>query len=69
VVGGIGPTELRIILAAGTIALLRHPQVSLGSRTVPLFDLGGALAAAGLVVVFVMSVLRNATALAVAERR
>jgi phosphatidylglycerophosphate synthase len=68
-VGGVGPTELRIILAAGTLALLRHPQVSVGSLTVPLFDVGGALAAAGLVVVFVVSVLRNATALAVAESR
>ena len=68
-VGGVGPTELRIMLAAGTIALLRHPQVSVGSLTVPLFDLGGALAAAGLAVVFVVSVLRNATALAVAEPR
>jgi phosphatidylglycerophosphate synthase len=68
-VGGIGPTELRIILAAGAVALLRNPQVSVGSLTVPLFDFGGALAAVGLAGVFVVSVLRNATALAVAERR
>ena len=68
-VGGIGPTELRIILAAGAMALLRDPYVSIGSRTVRLFDLGGALAAAGLLAVFVVSVLRNASALAVAEPR
>jgi archaetidylinositol phosphate synthase len=70
-VGGIGPTELRIILAAGAIALLREPQphVSIGTLTVRLFDLGGALAAAGLLAVFVVSVLRNASALAVAEPR
>ena len=70
-VGGIGPTELRIILAAGAIALLREPQphVSIGALTVRLFDLGGALAAAGLLAVFVVSVQRNASALAVAEPR
>ena len=68
-VGGIGPTELRIILAAGAMALLRDPYVSIGTRTVRLFDLGGALAAAGLLAVFVMSVLRNASALAVGEPR
>jgi phosphatidylglycerophosphate synthase len=68
-VGGIGPTELRIILAAGAMALLRDPYVSIGTRTVRLFDLGGALAAAGLLAVFVVSVLRTASALAVAEPR
>lgn len=68
-VGGVGPTELRIILAAGALALLRDPHVSIGPLTVPLFDLGGALAAAGLVAVFVVSVLRNTRALAAAEPR
>jgi phosphatidylglycerophosphate synthase len=68
-VGGIGPTELRIILAAGAIALLHDPHVSFGSLTVRLFDFGGALAAAGLVAVFVVSVLRNTSALAAAEPR
>jgi phosphatidylglycerophosphate synthase len=68
-VGGIGPTELRIILAAGAIALLHEPHLSIGTLTVRLFDLGGALAAAGLLAVFVVSVLRNASALAVAEPR
>jgi phosphatidylglycerophosphate synthase len=68
-VGGIGPTELRIILGAGALALLRDPYVSIGTLTVRLFDLGGALAAAGLLAVFVVSVLRNASALAVAEPR
>ena len=68
-VGGIGPTELRIILAAGALALLRDPHVSIGTLTVRLFDFGGALAGAGLLAVFVVSVLRNTTALAVAEPR
>jgi archaetidylinositol phosphate synthase len=67
--GGVGPTELRIILAAGAIALLRDPSVSIGSLTVRLFDFGGALAAAGLLAAFTVSVVRNARALAVAEPR
>jgi phosphatidylglycerophosphate synthase len=68
-VGGIGPTELRILLAAGTLALFRSPVVSIGRFTVPLFDVGGAIAAAGLAAVFVISSHRNARALAVAEPR
>jgi phosphatidylglycerophosphate synthase len=68
-VGGIGPTELRILLAAGAVALLDDPHVSLGPLTVRLFDFGGAIAAAGLIGAFVAAVVRNATALAVAEPR
>jgi archaetidylinositol phosphate synthase len=68
-VAGVGPTELRIVLAAGTMALFCHPVVSVGRLSVALFDAGGMIAAIGLVVVFVVSVLRNATALAVAEER
>ena len=68
-VGGIGPTELRIVLAAGAIALLRDPHVSVGSFTVRLFDAGGAVAAAGLLAAFTVAVVRNTTALATAEPR
>ena len=68
-VGGIGPTELRILLAAGAVALLHDPHVSIGGLTVRLFDFGGAIAATGLVAAFLVSVVRNATALAVAESR
>src|SRR5258705_12110434 len=66
-VGGIGPTELRIVLAAGPIALLRDPHVSIGPLTVRLFDAGGAVAAAGLLAAFAVAVVRNTGALAVAE--
>jgi phosphatidylglycerophosphate synthase len=68
-VGGIGPTELRILLAAGAIALLRDPHVSIGPLTVRLFDVGGAVAGAGLLAVFAVAVVRNTCALAVAEPR
>ena len=45
---GVGPTELRILLAAGAIALLRDPHVALGPITLRLFDLGGLIAIGGL---------------------
>ena len=66
---GFGPTELRILLAVGAIALFRDPHVALGPLTVRLFDLGGVIATVGLGVAFALSVLRNATELAVAEPR
>jgi len=68
-VAGVGPTELRIMLAAGALALLRNPHVRIGPVSVPLFDFGGIAASACLLVVFAVSALRNATALAAAERR
>jgi len=68
-VAGIGPTELRIVLAAGAIALLRDPHLSIGPLTVRLFDAGGAVAAAGLLAAFAVAVVRNTGALAVAEPR
>ena len=67
--GGFGPTELRILLAAGAVALFRDPHVGVGPLTVRLFDLGGLIAIAGLAIVFAVSVVRNATALAVGEPR
>jgi phosphatidylglycerophosphate synthase len=68
-VGGIGPTELRIVLAAGTLALFHDPHVSMGALTVRLFDFAGAIAAAGLIAAFVVAAVRNTAALAVAEPR
>jgi archaetidylinositol phosphate synthase len=68
-VGGIGPTELRIVLATGTLALFHDPHISMGALTVRLFDFAGAIAAAGLIAAFVVAAVRNTTALAVAEPR
>jgi phosphatidylglycerophosphate synthase len=66
---GVGPTELRIVLAAGALLLRNDPHVSIGALSVRLFDVGGAIAAAGLTAVFIVSVARNAVALAAAEPR
>jgi phosphatidylglycerophosphate synthase len=66
---GIGPTELRILLAVGTIALLRDPHVDLGSLgRVRLFDFGGLIAIAGMAVALTVSVFQNARALNLADR-
>jgi phosphatidylglycerophosphate synthase len=55
----MGPTELRLLLAIGTLQLLRSPDVGiLGSRYL-LFDIGGAIAVAGLLATFVASAVSN----------
>jgi archaetidylinositol phosphate synthase len=66
----VGPTELRIVLAIGTLALFRDPHVDLGALgRHPLFDVGGVVAAAGLVVALVSSTVRNTRVLARLEPR
>ena len=67
---GFGPTELRILLAIGTIALFRDPHVDLGAFGRPrLFDFGGLIAIAGMAVALIVNVVRNATELARQEPR
>jgi phosphatidylglycerophosphate synthase len=67
---GFGPTELRIVIAAGAIRAAYDPSV-LGDSFGPiaLFDVGAAIASAALVVVFVASAVRNTRFLYSAERR
>ncbi len=62
-----GPTELRILLAAGTIQLLRSPEVTLFGARVLLFDVGGAVATAGFLATFIVSAVRNTRTLYRAE--
>lgn len=66
---GVGPTELRILLAAGNVTLWLHPRVTAFGYTGTIFDIGGAVGAAGLAATFVYAVVRHARALAAAERR
>jgi archaetidylinositol phosphate synthase len=64
----IGPTELRIVLALGSLYLLRNPWVYVGGKgPFLLFDIGGIVAIAGLLSAFVYSSIRNARALYMAE--
>jgi phosphatidylglycerophosphate synthase len=44
--GIFGPTEIRILLIAGNLALLRSPYATLFGGKFLLFDIGGAIAAA-----------------------
>ena len=64
----VGPTELRILLAAGTIQLMRSKFVTILGQPWLLFDAGGAVAAAGLLIAFVTSAVRNGVALYREER-
>jgi archaetidylinositol phosphate synthase len=46
--GIFGPTELRILLALGNLALLRSPYSTVLGHKLLLFDIGGTIAAAGM---------------------
>lgn len=57
---GFGPTELRVVLAAGALYLLRSPRVSPGGiGPFLLFDIGGIVSIVGLLAAFSYSALRN----------
>ena len=67
---GVGPTELRILLAVGALRLIDGPFVNpFGLGEMRLFDIGGAIAAAGMVAVFVITASANVRALYVEETR
>jgi archaetidylinositol phosphate synthase len=65
---GVGPTELRLILAAGAFALINFPVVSpFGLVEVRLFDLGGMVGVAGMVLTFLVASIANARKLYLEE--
>jgi phosphatidylglycerophosphate synthase len=65
---GFGPTELRILLGVGSFALQWDPHVTvMWFGRMPVFDLGGVIATAGLMVALAVSVWRNASYLAKLE--
>jgi len=51
----MGPTEMRILLAAGTLQLLRSAEVSLFGHRYLLFDVGGVIAMVSLVATFLQA--------------
>jgi hypothetical protein len=60
------PTELRILLAIGNLALFWRPRV-LGGRFL-LFDVGGAIGIAGMAVMLIVAVARHTARLYREER-
>ena len=63
-----GPTELRILLAVGNLALLWKPQVHLLGRLYRLFDLGGAIGLGGMTLMLLFFTAQNAARLFHEER-
>jgi len=54
-----GPTEIRILLALGNLALLRHPRVTVFHRQLRLFDIGGIIAIAGMAAMLLVAALEH----------
>jgi phosphatidylglycerophosphate synthase len=57
--GIFGPTEIRILLIIGNLALLRSPYSTLFGHRMLLFDLGGAIAAAGMFAMAIAVTVRH----------
>jgi phosphatidylglycerophosphate synthase len=63
----MGPTELRILLAIGNLVAIVHPTSVLFGREFLLFDVGGVVGAAGLLVTLIVSAATNTRRLYQAE--
>jgi phosphatidylglycerophosphate synthase len=64
----LGPTEIRIILGLGTVSLFHHARVHFSDAEYLLFDLGGVVAAVGMLVMLVVSGFRHTMVLYREER-
>ena len=62
------PTELRILLMIGNVALLFRPVVQIFGGRYRLFDVGGAVGIAGMTLMLVTAVVRHTRALYGSER-
>jgi archaetidylinositol phosphate synthase len=63
-----GPTELRILLVVGNLALFWKPMVHLFGERFRLFDVGGAIGAIGMALMIVFFTAKNAMRLYREER-
>jgi phosphatidylglycerophosphate synthase len=61
--GLFGPTELRILLVIGNVALLRSPYSHLFGHTWLLFDVGGVIATLGMLAMALITTARHAAQL------
>jgi phosphatidylglycerophosphate synthase len=66
--GIFGPTELRILLILGNLALLRSPYSTLFGHRMLLFDLGGTIAATCMFAVAIVLTIRHTSQLYREER-
>jgi phosphatidylglycerophosphate synthase len=57
--GIFGPTEIRIFLIIGNLALLRNPFATVFGHRMLLFDLGGAIASIGMFAMAVIVTMRH----------
>jgi hypothetical protein len=64
---GAGPTELRILLAIGTLVLFVKPVVTIAGQSLPLFDAGGLVAAIVLAVTAIAATIGHVRELYRAE--
>jgi phosphatidylglycerophosphate synthase len=55
----MGPTELRILLSVGNVALLYKSVVHLFGRAYRLFDVGGTVGISGMMIVLLISLIQN----------
>jgi phosphatidylglycerophosphate synthase len=62
------PTELRLLLIIGNVALLYRPVVTLAGARYRLFDVGGLVGAIGMTAMVLVAVVRHTTALYRGER-
>ena len=63
-----GPTELRLLLCIGNLALFRWPVVTLAGQHYRLFDVGGAVGICGMGAMLVWAAVRHTRELYNAER-
>jgi archaetidylinositol phosphate synthase len=63
-----GPTELRIVLGIGNVALLYHARVHFLDAEYLLFDIGGVVAAFDMLIMLVVSAIRHTMVLYKEER-
>jgi archaetidylinositol phosphate synthase len=54
-----GPTELRLLLAAGTLQLLNSPWSTIAGHHFLLFDIGLTAGAVGILVTFIVAAVQN----------
>jgi len=62
-----GPTELRLLLMIGNIALLAHPMATIAGKTYLLFDVGGIIGIAAMAAVLIQAIVKHTVHLYRAE--